>query len=47
MLYEDDVDIYYGDASPDLQIKVKMCIKILSSFNMDMVWCQGDLIFTE
>ena len=43
---EADVDMYYGDASPDLISKLKLCIKYFSSLQMDSV-CQGDLLFTD
>ena len=43
---ESDVDMYYGDASPDLRDKLKMCIKYFPSLNMNNV-CQGDLLFTS
>ena len=42
---EADVDMHYGDASPDLKSKLKMCIQYFPSLNMDSV-CQGDLLFT-
>ena len=43
---ESDVDMYYGDASPDLISKLKLCVKYFPSLNMDSV-CQGDLLFTS
>ena len=43
---QNDVDIHYGDASPDLKSKLKMCIQYFPSLNMDSV-CQGDLLFTN
>ena len=43
---QNDVDIHYGDASPDLKSKLKMCIQYFPSLNMGTV-CQGDLLFTS
>ena len=43
---QNDVDIHYGDATPDLKSKLKMCIQYFPSLNMGTV-CQGDLLFTS
>ena len=43
---QNDVDIHYGDASPDLKSKLKICIQYFPSLNMGTV-CQGDLLFTS
>ena len=40
-----DVEIYYGDASPDLKTKLKECITYFPALNIDTV-VQGDLLFT-
>ena len=41
----DDVEIYYGDASPNLKDKLKQCITYFPALKLDRV-VQGDLLFT-
>ena len=43
---EEDVDTFYGDASSDLQEKLKFCVKYFPDLNIPTV-VQGDLLFTS